>query len=402
MKRHINLQELVAELKTQALQKRDIVIPSRNLSMEDGKIVVSNPTANKDLSRILYESGIAQVNPDGQRLVLERLETIDPHLVDKLGIPTKYFDKLDSDEHRGLLDENVTYWLHQNNANYLLRTFIDKDESRGVARALLSDRFRTIDNYDILLATLQAINEVKKDTGYDIQLDDGGCDVSDKRLYMRFICPQVEIDASRLLKNYRPGGERPSGVGNGIISGFVVSNSELGYGQFSIAARAKILICNNGAVSTKEKFNQRHLGAKMEEFQVWSEESKQKNLELVIAQIKDAVREYVSPECLGRVVANLEEKAGYEVKHPADCIKQVTQSIGISEEKADDILSLFIKSGDTSALGVANALTLYAHTKGTADEQYDIERQAMGVMDEIEQFDRPMIKKTPKVQSQLN
>lgn len=402
MKRKVNLQELVTELKKQNLQKRDIVVPASYLSMENGQIIVNNPTANPELSKILYETGISETGEGNlQRLVLDRLETIDPHLVDKLGIPTKYFDKCDTEENLRLLDQNVNHWLGQLKGNYMLRTFVDKDEQKGVARALLSDRFRVIDNYDILLATLQAIAEVKKETGYDIQLDEQGADVSDKRLYLRFICPDVEIQAPQLLKNYRPNGQN-TGRGNGIISGFIVSNSEVGGGQFSIAARAKILICDNGAMSTQEKFNQRHLGAKMEQFQTWSDESKQKNLELVIAQLKDSVREYVSPECLGRVVAHLEEKAGYEVKYPSDCVKQVTQSIGISEDKAEDILNMFIKSGDTSAFGVAQALTLYAHTKGDADLQYDMERQAMEVLDTIETFDKPLAKKVTSVQSQLN
>jgi hypothetical protein len=402
MKRQVNLQELVSELKTQTLQKRDLVIPASHLSMENGRIVIHNVSGNDALSKILYETGISQTGEGHlQRLVLDRLDTIDPHLIDKLGIPTKYFEKCDTEEDIALLDQNVNHWLRKLKGNYLLRTFVDKEESHGVARALLSDRFRTIDNYDVLLATLQAINEVKKETGIDIQLDDKGCDISDKRLTMRFIAPQVEIDAPQLLKNYRPNGGG-SGVGNGIISGFSVSNSEVGAGQFSIAARVKILRCDNGMIITQESFKQRHLGAKMEEFQVWSEESRQKNLELVISQIKDSVKEYVSAECLGRVVAKLEEKAGYEVKHPVDCIKQVSQSIGISDEKADDILNIFMKSGDASAFGITQAFTLFAHTKGTAEEQFDIENRAMEVLESVEGFDKPLPKKTTKTQAQLN
>jgi hypothetical protein len=401
-KRQVDLKELVFELQSQNKQKRDIILPAKFLSMERGKIVVNNPSSNPELSKILYETGISETTEGHtQRLVLDRLNTIDPHLVGKLEIPTRYFDKCDNEEDIALLDANVNHWL-QMDGNILLRTFVDKEGGTGVARALLSDKFRMIDNYDILLATLQAVEAVRKETGIDIQLDEKGADVSDKRLYLRFIAPQVEIDSPNLLKHYRPNGSRPSGVGNGIISGFAISNSEVGFGQFSIAARAKILVCGNGMVSTSEKFKQRHLGAKMEEFQVWSEESRTKNLELVIAQIKDSVREYVSADCLGRVVADLEAKAGYEVKHPGDCIKQVSQSIGISDDKADEILNMFIKSSDVSALGVVNAFTLYAHTKADADLQFDIENKAMEILETVEDFDKPLPKKTTKAAAQLN
>jgi hypothetical protein len=405
MKRQVDLPTLVAELKSQAMQKLDMVIPASHLSMVNGQIVVNNPSANPELSKILFETGISETGDGLQKLKLDRLDTVNSHLIDKLGIPTKYFDKCDSPEHLALLDQNVSYWLKEAKKNFLLRMFVDKEQSKGVVRAFLSDSFKAIDNYDILLATLQAINEVKRDSGIDIKIDDKGCDISDKRVYLRFIAPQIEIDAPKLISKYRPNGSRPGGVGNGIVSGFSISNSEVGAGQFSIAARLKILVCENGMTSTDEKFNQRHLGAKMDEFQttVWTEETKQKNMELIICQIKDSIKEYITPECLGRQIAAIEAKAGYEVKHPADCIKQITQSLNMSEEKADDILNTFIKSGDTSAFGITQAFTLYAHTNGSADEQFDIERQAMAVLESVEAFDKPITKKlTVKQAAQLN
>lgn len=397
MKRHIDIQELVSELKKENLLKRDFVIPSANLSMRDGKIVIANHSKNPDLDKILYECGISSVASGTHEIVLDRLDTIDPHLIDKLSIPTKYFDKMDTPEDIAALDYNVTYWFQRAKCNYLLRTFIDKAEETGVARAMLSDRFKTIDNYDVMLATLQAV----KETGLKIDID--GCDLSDKRMYIRFVCPEIEIQAPELIKNYRPNGQTNK-VGDGIVSGFVISNSEVGAGQFSIAARAKVLVCGNGMISTTEKYNQRHLGSKIGEFETiqWSEDTKQKNLELIISQIKDSIKEYVSEDCLGRQIKNLMEKGGYEVKHPVECIQQVTSSLGISEEKSADILSFFIKSGDTTAFGVSQALTLFAHTKGDADEQFDMERQAVDILDTIKEFDKPVVRKSVKSQTVLN
>lgn len=397
MKRHISVQELVNELQLQNLKKKDLVIPSSCLSMKNGNLVVSNPSKNPELDKILYETGISSVD-DSQTINLQCLDTIDNNLADKLDIPRRYFEKMRKG-HTSILDENVKYWFGNNSGNYLLRTFIDKDEQSGVARALLSDRFRTIDNYDILIATLQAINE----SGLNIKLDTGGADISDRRLYLRFVCPDIEIQAPELLKRYRPNG-KDNEAGNGIISGFVLSNSEVGCGALTISARAKILACSNGLVKTDEKFNQRHLGAKLEEFSSvdWSAETKNKNLELIIHQIKDTIKTFVSEEFLGRHIQETIEKGSKELQHPLECVKQVTTSLGMSEQKANDVLNIFLKSGDTSAFGVAQAITLYAHTQGDADEQFELEKSAAEVLNSIDEFDKPMVKKSTKTQEKLN
>lgn len=397
MKRQVELPALVAELQQQNLQKRDMVVPAKTISMEDGKIIISNPDRIPELDKLLYDTGISSVG-DSQRIVLSCLETIDAHLAEKLGIPSRYFQKM-REGHSALLDQNVTYWLQRANNNFLLRSFVDKENESGVARALLSDRFRTIDNYDVLLATLQAIRE----TGLNIQIDHKGCDITDKRLYLRFICPEIEIQAPELLKNYHPGG-RPNTAGNGVISGFVISNSEVGAGALTIAARAKILACSNGLIKTDEKYNQRHLGAKMEEFSsvTWSEETKEKNLELIVSQIRDTIKHFVSEDFLGRHISEVIQKGTKELQHPMDTVKAVSTSLGFSEQKANNILDLFIKSGDLTGFGVTQAMTLYAHTQPNADDQFELEKQAAEVLEHIDEFDKPLPKKAVKTQEKLN
>lgn len=399
MKRNIELPQLVQELQAENLKKLDIVIPSSCISMKEGRIIVNNCVDNTELGKILHETGIDQSSEDGaHHISLQCLDTMNSHLADKLGIPSRYYQRM-AGEALPLLDSNVSHWLSKQNTNYLLRTFIDRKEENGVARALLSDRFRTLDNYDILMAVLQAINE----SGLDIKIDEGGCDISDKRLYMRFICPSIEISAPELLRNYRPGG-KPNQTGDGIISGFVVSNSEVGAGALSIAARAKILACSNGMIRTDEKFSQRHLGAKMEEFSSvdWSQETKQKNLELIIAQIRDTIKHFVSEDFLGKHIAKVINKGKEEIVHPADCIKAVTTSLAIGEEKGNEILNLFLKSGDMTAFGISQAITLFAHTQDNADTQYELENASVSVLDNIKEFDKPLAKKSNKTAAQLN
>jgi hypothetical protein len=292
----------------------------------------------------------------------------------------------------------VSYWFKENNTKYLLRSFVDKEEQTGVARALLSDRFKIIDNYDVMLAVLDAVRE----SGMNLQVDDDGCDITEKRMYMRFICPEIEINAPELLKNYHLDSNLVTN--HGVVSGFVISNSEVGLGTLSIAPRAKVLACKNGMIKTDERFARTHLGGKVEEYKQieWSEETRQKNYELIIAQVKDAIKAYTNKDFLGNWVSDLILKGTKPLEHPLDCIKNVSSALKISEAKEKDILNFFIKSADFTGFGVTQSITLFAHTKADADEQYELEKAAVSVLDNMKQYDRPVPKKTNQEALALN
>ena len=382
LKRQVELGELVTELQKENLQKRDFVLPAKCISMVNGKIIVTNNENSETLKKILTECNIGHASDMKQVMELECFSVMHTHLQDKLGIPTKYYNRLLSLENKDLLDRNVTYWLQESKSNHLLRCFVDKENKHGFARALLSDRFKVIDNYDIMLTVLAAI----KESGLDIQIDTSdergqtGCDLTEKSMYLRFICPNIQINSPELLKMYRPDG-LPNTVGDGIISGFVIKNSEVGMGQFSISPRAKVLACKNGMVTTKDDFSKTHLGAKMSEYTTieWSEETKQKNLNLIISQIKDCIKKYVSEEYLGNTIKHFIEK-NKNLEFPLDAVKAATISLNINEDKANDIINSFIKSGDMSAFGVTQAITYFAHTKADADEQYELEHKAVEIL----------------------
>lgn len=407
IKRQVELRELITELQKENLQKRDFVIPAKCISMVNGKIIVTNNTNSESLKSILTECGIGHSEDVDatDKMQLNCMEVMHTHIQDKLGIPTKYYNKMLSCEDKSLIDHNVSHWLKESKSNHLLRCFVDKQEMKGYARALLSDRFKVIDNYDILLTVLAAI----KESGLNIIIDErddkgqSGCDLTDKSMYLRFVCPDIQIDSPELLKLYRPNGF-DNEVGNGIISGFVIKNSEVGMGQFSISPRAKVLACKNGLITTNENFAKTHLGSRMDEYTSieWSEETKQKNLELIIAQVKDAIKSYVSSGFLGNTVKHFIEK-NKQLEYPMDAVKSATMSLKINEDKANEIINSFLKSGDTTAFGITQAITLFAHTKSEdADEQYELEYKAVEIFDNINEFDKPLPKKTTQMQMEMN
>jgi hypothetical protein len=387
--KNLSLQEIVQALQTQTLLKQDFVVPSKYLRMDNNNLIVINEEKLDSLSKLLLDTGIAVNENDIEKIELAVLDCCHTQIGQRLDIPKKYYDKmLGNTMAQHILDYNVTNWFRlRNENNFLLRTFIDKEQKTGIARAILSDRYNVLDNYDVMLATLDAIRE----SGINVQIESG--DITDTKFYMRFVCPDIEMDAPDILKNYRvPDG---STGGNGIISGFVISNSETGNGKFSISPRAVVLACRNGMIFKNDAFQKTHLGSKMEEYTTidWSEETRQKNYELVCSQVKDAIKYYASEEYLGAKIHELIEKGNKELNYPIETIKNVSKHLSISEEKESSILNYFIKSGDTNAFGVTQALTYFAQHNASPEERYEIESESVMILDSIEEFDKAEVKR---------
>lgn len=385
--KHEDLQSLVTELQRQTTLKKDFIIPSNLISMKNGELVITDSNENKQLKKILMDSGIAfKVDEMTPSIKLQPLETCHSQISEKLNMPKKYYDRMVGG-HTKILDYSVSYWMKDHGKNCMLRTFIDKQKGIGYARAVLSDNFKVIDNFDLILACLEAIKELGYGPDF-IQIADA--DITDKRMYVRFICPSIEVQAPELLlKHIVPG--KGLTTNPGIISGFVISNSEIGFGRYTISPRAHILTCANGRIFKDDNFSQVHLGSKMEEYSFidWSEQTKQKNYELIISQIKDAIKKFMSKEYLQAKVNLMIEQELKVITNPYDCVKNVCTSLQMGEEKQKTILDYFIKGGgEATVFNLTQAMTYFAHNDATPDEQFELETAASKVAKDIAKFDK--------------
>lgn len=384
--KHPDLHSLIGELQRQNSMKQDFIIPSNLISMRRGDLIIEDEKENAPLTKILRSSGISFGDGPTPAIRLMPMETCHSQLSEKLQIPKKYYDRMTSGNTK-ILDYSVSYWMKKFGKNCLLRTFIDKNKGEGYARAVLSDSFKMIDNFDLMLAALEAI----KDLGYGpdfIQVKDA--DITDKRMYVRFVCPSIEVEAPELLLKHIVPGTVSATTEKGIISGFVISNSETGFGKYTISPRVHILACDNGRIFQDDNFSQVHLDAKMEEYSFinWSEETKQKNYQLIISQIKDAIKKFMSPEYLREKVNKMIEKECKIIMNPYDCVRNVCASLQVTEEKQKTILDYFMKGGEPSVFNLTQAMTFYAHKNATPDEQFELEVAASKVADNIDKFDK--------------
>ncbi|MFC8350829.1 DUF932 domain-containing protein [Streptomyces sp. NPDC057280] len=364
--RNADLSDLVHILEDSQRRKLDVVAPASALRMREGNVHVEGVESQ------LTPSGVTQV--DG---IYRPTAVADEGISDKLRIPLAYLRRMRA-ENVQLLDENVNAWLREEpERRFMLRAFRGEDgpgmAGEGVARALLSDSYKLMDNLDMLLAALDGVQQ----SGHPTRIT--GCDLSDRRMYVRVESEAVAVQARTLLRGYRSPFDGRSGEQLPMISaGFVITNSEVGAGAYTITPRAVIQVCRNGLTQTHDVMRAVHLGGKQDEGVVsWSGQTQRKTLELITSKTTDAVTTFLSREYVEAKVHEMEAAAGRTLQEPTKTIEYVTKTLSIGTETKDRILAHFIRGGQMTAGGVMQAITSTAQTLTDADQAATLEALAV-------------------------
>ncbi|MER5960672.1 DUF932 domain-containing protein [Streptomyces sp. NPDC001893] len=364
--RNADLADLVRILEDGQRRKLDVIAPASALRMREGNVHVEGVE-----SQITWD-GVTDV--DG---IYRPTAVADEGISDKLRIPLAYLRRMRA-ENVQLLDENVNAWMQREpERRFMLRAFRGENSTgmpgEGVARALLSDSYKLMDNLDMLLAALDGV----KESGHPTRIT--GCDLTDRRMYVRVESEAVAVQARSLLRGYRSPFDGRSGDELPMISaGFVITNSEVGAGAYTITPRATIQVCRNGMTLTKDVMRAVHLGGKQDEGVVsWSGQTQIKTLELITSKTTDAVRTFLSREYIEAKVREMEAAAGTTLDEPTKTIEHVTKTLSIGTDTKARILSHFIRGGQMTAGGVMQAVTSTAQTLTDADQAAALEALAL-------------------------
>ncbi|MCT9093442.1 DUF932 domain-containing protein [Streptomyces sp. ASQP_92] len=360
--RNADLNDLARILKDQHGRKVDIVTPASALGVQDGSLTV------RGVEAIIDEDGVT--DPNG---FYRPTAVAEEGLSAKLRIPVGYLRRMRV-ENLPLYDLNVAGWLEQEpERRFLLRTFKGDDGGQGVARAFLSDSYKLIDNFDLLVAALDGVRR----SGHPVKVT--GCDLTDRRMYVRVESETVAVQARELLKGYRSPYTGQTGDELPLVSaGFLITNSEVGDGAFTITPRAVVRVCENGLTMTKDVMRAVHLGGKQDEGIVqWSGATQRKMLELIAAKTTDAVTQFLSPAYVETKLRALEGAAGRPVTDPVKTIEVVSKQLNITDTVRDSILGHFIQGGQLTAGGVMQAITSVAQTLPDADAAHELEGRAL-------------------------
>lgn len=377
--RNAGLGELRDLLVDQHARKIDVVTPASRIRFKDGNVVLSGNEQQITLD------GVTNVNG-----TYRPTDVFDEGIADKLKIPLAYVRRLRL-ERPDLYDANANgllrgkaklrdgqqEWLFQpDERSFLVRAFRGDDGGEGVARAFLSDRYAVMDNFDVLTAALDGVQRA----GVNVEID--GCDLSDRKMYVRIKAPMVQALAPELLKGYKSPFSGQRGSDNPtVFAGLQISNSEVGAGAFSIVPRLIVEVCSNGMTIQRDAVRNVHLGGKLEHGIVrWGADTEATNLKLITEKARDSVATFLDVDYMRKVIRDMEQQSGKPIKE-VESVKLVSKKLAFDQEQSDLIFAMFVKGGDMTAGGVMHAVTAAAQQTKNADKAADMEAAAFKALE---------------------
>jgi hypothetical protein len=218
MKTGRSIVDLANELTRQQSSKRDLLVPSRLWHFETSSDCRSQVIVEEPTGPVRY--GITEL---ARRQLAERLK-----------IPFAYFERC-RQEQPALLDRNVNTWLHgeaQGGEQRMLRTL------DGSVRAVLSPRYRRLDNFELAEHVLPMLRELPQVRFESLEL-------TETRMYLKVVTPRVEFEVA---------------PGDIVQAGVAITNSEVGCSTLSVQPLVYRLLCRNGLIAPERGLRKTHVG----------------------------------------------------------------------------------------------------------------------------------------------
>jgi hypothetical protein len=273
-------------------------------------------------------------------------------IADYTAIPKAYYDKLRASS-KPVLAHNVNHWLAtKGTERRMVRTL------EGNVRALLSDRYQRIDNYEVAEVALNVLGKVP---GLRVV----SSAVTESRLYIKAVSEGVREQVA--------GSRR---VGDLVEAGVMVSNSEVGLGSVSIQPYANFLVCLNGMVRNKEGLRAAHVGRRIDSSLegLLSDQTKRLEDAVVLRKVQDIIAHAFDRVAFRRFIDQLESTVNQPIAGDVNAaVEALGPSIGITQGERQSVLRHLIEGGDLSRYGLMNAVTRTAEDVASYDRATELE-----------------------------
>lgn len=286
-------------------------------------------------------------------------------LAEKVGIPQRYFDRM-AGSAPDLLAANVNRWLLQEPERRLIRV------ADGQVRALLSERYRPLDSYDL------AVRVAERAVEHQAHVVEAS--LSETRMYLKLTVPGARESLGALTPVQKAEAVRSGrGIANldadYVVPGLVVSNSDVGAGAFRVEPYVYRLVCSNGMIG-EMSLKQIHVGEKLDLGEiVFSERTQSLSDKTLWSKVSDVLDATFTPSTFRAMLDRLKGAQNVALPKVVEVVDVVARDLGITEERKARILQLVSVEGPT-AYGLAQAITGAAQDAPGVDEQVAAERYA--------------------------
>lgn len=333
MKTGKTLQELAMEIERQSQAKKDYIAPTQTMEI------------------VPLEKNIQLGITNGEKQYYGITDYAHNQIADRIGIPRQYYKRM-QDESPELLATNINHWFQSNPSRQMVRT-LDHN-----VRAFLSDRYRRIDNYELLESILPVVSELR-----DVQIVSS--QVTDTRMYLKVLLPKIQHEIK---------------VNDIVQAGFVFSNSEIGAGSVKVEPLVYRLVCSNGMISADHSIRKYHVGRKTggndsEAYELFSDETIQADDRALMLKVRDTIKA-VADETKFRMIAEKMTESTEKVitASPTDAVEVLSNKMNFSNGEKDSILKHLCMGGDFSQYGILNAVTRASQDIDSYDRATELER----------------------------
>lgn len=335
MKVGMTLEEMSAEVVRQSQALADYSVSTANLAMEANGADVVLHMYDDDRNDAVEPMDVTQITH----------RQIGTHL----GIPAKYYDVM-REKNPELLSQNVNAWLNHEPSRRMLRTL------DGRARAFLSNRYRRIDNLEILQAVLPVLSEIP-----DVRFE--SCNVTDQHMFIKAINPRLQTEVA---------------VGDVVQAGIMISNSEIGLGAVYVQPLILRLVCMNGMMVNEARMRRNHVGRandSEENYMLYTDKTLKADDYSFLLKVQDTVRAAVDEAKFQLVVDKMREAAGARItsNDVPGMVKLAAKDFGLSEGEGAGVLNHLIEDGNLTLYGLSNAVTRYSQDVDSYDRATELE-----------------------------
>jgi hypothetical protein len=257
-----------------------------------------------------------------------------------------------------LLADNVNTWLPDKDS----RMIRIKD---GTIRAILSDRYRIIDNVNVLRCTMEqlALNYKHLEPKF---LE---CWLGDTRMYLK-------VALMGLHGEVVPGDKYHFGM--------IVTNSEVGAGMLKLEPYILRQVCANGMIR-QSLLKKIHIGSANTDIEI-SAGTRLLQDSALYSELRDAISTMLDGEGAGfaRWLNDLEQSTQVHIEQPTDAVSAIVSKYKISEKDAKLVNDFFLKEQDCTQYGLIQGITRAAQDFEDLDERIRMESVA-GELSEMDE-----------------
>jgi len=333
MKGNLNsLMDLAKVIEENENSKVDYIVPSEKMGM------------SKDNALYISDTGEFEIT-----------DHCHSQIASKLKIPKAYYDRMAEIPY--FRAYNVNVWMENSDENRMVRTL------DGKARALLSDKFKPLDNFFMMQAFMPILAEHK-----DLEVKSSS--LTEKKMYLQIVTPKLEGEIKH---------------GDYIQGGFTISNSEVGAGAFDIKEFMYRLLCSNGMVGTSH-LRRTHVGKRIDTtndmvLDVFKEDTIKAELDAYQLIIRDVLANALTQTAFDNQLNKLRRASGDEITKVTKTVQNVTKRLNISEMYQDSMIENIYTEGNRSRYGLANSITHLAHQIENPDEAYEFEKMGNRIIE---------------------